>query len=58
MKISANQIEKGMTIKVAEIDNLTDFYNNAINGVMGYGNHSEDKKNEMRKCILEKNQKN
>jgi hypothetical protein len=52
MKISAKQIEKGMTIKVSNINDRTDFYTNAINGVVGYGTHSEQEKNYMKECIL------
>jgi hypothetical protein len=51
MKISAKQIEKGMTIKVSNISNRTDFFTNAIKGVAGYGIHTEEEKNYMKECI-------
>jgi len=51
MKISAKQIEKGMTIKVSNISNRTDFFTNAINGVAGYGIHTEQEKIYMKECI-------
>lgn len=50
MKISAKQIEKGMTIKVSNIGDRTEFLTNAING---YGNWSEAEKLDMQKRLSE-----
>ena len=44
MKISANQIEKGMSIKVASIYDSTESLLNMINGVEGWGSHTLDEK--------------
>jgi len=44
MKISANQIEKGMNIKVASIYDSTESLLNMINGVEGWGSHTLDEK--------------
>ena len=51
MKISAKQITKGMTIRVSNISDKTEFFTNAINGVEGYGTHSEEQKNNMKNLI-------
>ena len=51
MKISAKQITKGMTIRVSNISDKTEFFTNAINGVEGYGIHSEEEKNNMKNLI-------
>jgi hypothetical protein len=53
MKITAAQIEKGMKIKVSKINDRTDFLTNAINGVVGYGTHSEEEKANMQKRLSE-----
>ena len=53
MKISAKQIEKGMKIKVSSISDSTEFLTNAINGVVGYGIHSEAEKLDMQKRLSE-----
>lgn len=51
MKITANQIEKGMKVKVSDINDKTSYLINAINGVTGYGIHSDDEKNKMQFLI-------
>jgi len=53
MKITGAQIEKGMKIKVSKINDRTDFLTNAINGVVGYGIHSEAEKANMQKRLSE-----
>lgn len=53
MKITGAQIQKGMKIKVSKINDRTDFLINAINGVAGYGIHSEEEKVNMQTRILE-----
>ena len=44
MKLTANQIEKGMTIKVTSIYDETENLLNKINGVYGWGDHTSEEK--------------
>ena len=53
-KISANQIQKGMTIKVASIYDSTQSLLNMINNVKGWGTHTPQQKKEYQ-SILDNN---
>jgi len=53
MKITAKQIQKGMTIKVASIYDSTQALKNQINGVFGWGTSTLEEKAEYQKRLDE-----